>query len=89
LRVLRLGGRGIALVVFLDELDLAPRRLVVDLLERHLKAVQHVLAGGGEDTGDRTEIADADGVGGASGNRAEQEQQTDNGGGASHHGVVS
>jgi len=64
LAVLGDGGGRVALGVLLDQLDLAAARLVSDLLERQLEPVEHVLAGLGEDAGERAEIADADRFGG-------------------------
>lgn len=60
LAVLGERGRGIALAVFRDQLDLAARRLVVRLLERQLEAVEHVLAGLREDPRERPDVPDAD-----------------------------
>ena len=86
LAVLRLRGGGIALVVFLDQLDLAPGDLVVHLLEGHLQPFQHVLARRGEDAGEWPEIADADRVGANSVTREQEQNQDDDGDGTDHGG---
>src|SRR5215469_17027665 len=72
LAILRDGGGRAALGVLLDELDLAAARLVVDLLERQLETIEHVLAGLGEDAGERTEVADANRLRGPGGAGTEQ-----------------
>jgi hypothetical protein len=88
LTVLGLRGGGIALVIFLDELDLAPGDLVVDLLERHLETVEHVLARRGEYPGQGTEVAHADGLG-AGGRAREQQHGEYQDDGDAHHDDLS
>ena len=78
-------GRRVALGVLLEQLDLAAARLVVDLLQRQLEPVQHVLAGLGEDPGEGPEVSDADGLRGGGGTVREENQGQSNehaGGGA-------
>src|SRR5262250_178284 len=74
LAILRDGGGRAALGVLLDELDLAAARLIVDLLERQLETIEHVLAGLGEDAGERTEVADANRLRGLRGARTKQSE---------------
>src|SRR6266508_6209569 len=64
LPVLRDRRGRVSLGVLLEQLDLAAARLVVDLLQRQLEAVEHVLAGLGEDRGKGPEVSDTDRVGG-------------------------
>jgi hypothetical protein len=69
-------GGGIALVVLLDELELLAGGLVARLLEGHLDALGHVLAGRREDAGERPHEADLHRLGGARRpGRADEEQQ--------------
>ena len=53
LAVLGLRDGRVALVVFLDQLDLPAGGLIADLLEGELEALEHVLAGLGEDAAER------------------------------------
>ena len=74
LPVLRDGRGRVALRVLLEQLDLAPARLVADLLERELEAVEHVLACLGEDPRERAEESDADRLRGSRRTRRKDEQ---------------
>ncbi len=79
LPVLRDGRGRVALRVLLEQLDLAAARLVADLLERELEAVEHVLARLGEDPRERAEESDADRLRGSRRTRREGEQSQGHG----------
>ena len=57
------GGVGVRSVVLDDEFDLAAAHLVLDLVEIELNALDHFLAAGGDDAGQRRQQADLDRTG--------------------------
>src|SRR5262249_34349405 len=69
-----------------DQLDLPAGRLAARALDAHLEAVEHVLAGLGEDAGERAHEPDLDRLGGGRGRSYEHEQKRD--GAVDHGGIV-
>jgi len=53
------GGVRLGLFVFDDELHFRPAEVTLDVVEIHLKAIDHVLADLGENSGGRSDKADA------------------------------
>jgi len=88
LPVLRLGRRGMALVVFGDQLELRGARLVARLLERHLDAFVHVLARGREDAAQRRDESDLHGIGRPGGRRGDQTEDDQGDDEDAHHGLL-
>ncbi len=75
LRYLATAVVGIAFRIVIEQLDLAPCHLVIRLFERELETVEHVLAGLGEDSGERTEETHADRLLSGRGGRDEQRER--------------